>query len=425
MKVAWVCIWALLGFSGQVLGADPLQSYNVDTSSITVSGLSAGGAMAMQYHVAFSSEIQGAAIYAGLPFACAKGGLTSANLCMYSPTTIVVANLAREINTLAGSNKIDAVSNLSGDKVFVFHGTKDTTVNPTAGHKLEQLYQEFAVVSENEYTIGAVHGFPTDFYGAACGSSSAATHYINNCNYHGAHIGLNYLLGGSLAPPASSAAGRLSEYDQREFGGTAAHSMDPTGYIYVPSGCQDRSRQCKLHIAFHGCQQSKTNLDDIYATKTGFMEVAEANNIIVLFPQAAPNIIAGNPNACWDWWGYLNANFLNKDGAQMKAVHDMMNRVSTCEASTGCNPSVTEPATTPSQGTNPTGNPITTPPTGSTGAPGECHDNDVSFRPFPGDCRYYTLCACGANVLLECASGLYFDPVLGKCNFMQLVPGCD
>ncbi|CAL8073274.1 unnamed protein product [Orchesella dallaii] len=429
MKLAWLCILAFLNFSNEVSGADPLQSYNVDKSTITVSGLSAGGAMAMQYHVAFSSEIQGAAIYAGLPFACAKGGLTYANLCMYSPGTVIVANLAKEINDLASANKIDSVSNLNGNKVFVFHGTKDTTVNPTAGHKLEQLYQDFGAVTENEYTIGAVHGFPTDFYGAACGSSSGSTHYINNCNYHGANIGLNYLLGGSLAPPASSATGQLSEYDQREFGGNAVSSMDPIGFIYVPTGCQDRSRQCQLHIAFHGCQQSKTNLDDIYATKTGFLEVAEANNIIVLFPQAAPNILAGNPNACWDWWGYLNANFLNKDGAQMKAVHSMMLRVSTCEASTGCNPVVTEPPTTQSTigtiGTSPSQNPITTPPgVTSTGAPGECQDNDVSFRPFPGDCRYYTLCACGANVLLECAAGLYFDPTIGKCNFMQLVPGC-
>ncbi|CAL8116696.1 unnamed protein product [Orchesella dallaii] len=417
MKLTWTFTFTvLLHFCCVVLGADKLQSYNVDTSTITVSGLSAGGAMAMQYHVAFSSEIQGSAIFAGLPFACAKGGLTSANLCMYSPGTVIVSNLAKEINDLSSANKIDNASNLSGKKVFVFHGTKDTTVNPTAGRKLEQLYQDFGAVTENEYTIGAVHGFPTDFYGAACGSSSAATHYINNCNYHGSNIAMNYLLGGSLAPPASSAAGQLLQYDQTEFGGNAISSMDPTGYVYIPTGCQDRTRQCKLHIAFHGCQQSKTNLNDIYATKTGMIEVAEANNIIVLFPQAAPNILAGNPNACWDWWGYLNANFLNKDGAQMKAVHSMQLRVSTCEPSTGCNPSVTEPPVT---------TPVTGGPTASTGAPGECGDNTVEFRPFPGDCRYYTLCACSANVLLECASGLYFDPAIGKCNFMQLVPGCD
>ena len=37
------------------------------------------------------------------------------------------------------------------------------------------------------------------------------------------------------------------------------------------------------------------------------MEVAEVNNIIVLFPQIAA--IAVNPAACWDWFGYLNTFF--------------------------------------------------------------------------------------------------------------------
>jgi len=418
MKATLILLGTLLCLAGSSFGAETLQSYNVDTSSITVSGLSAGGAMAMQFHVAFSNEIKGAAIYAGLPFACAKGGLTAANLCMYSPTSIIVNNLVQEINSLAGSGRVDSPSNLNASKVFVFHGTKDTTVNPQTGKKLQELYERFGAATETEYTLGAVHGFPTDFYGAACGSSSSGTHYINNCDYHGAFIGLNYLFDGGLSPPTGSAAGQLIQYNQGEFGGSALSSMDPIGFIYVPTGCQDRSRRCRLHIAFHGCQQSKSNLQDIYATKTGFLEVAEANDIIVLFPQAAPNIVAGNPNACWDWWGYLNANFLNHDGAQMKAVHGMMERVTTCEPSTGCSPVTDGPTPPPSTSVVPSEG-------SSTANPGECHDNDVSFHPVPGNCQLYTLCACGAKILLECAQGLYFDPVLKQCNFMQLVPGCD
>lgn len=155
---------------------------------------------------------------------------------------------------------------------------------------------------------------PTDFYGGACRTTSSANHFINNCNYHGAFTGLNYLLDGSLTPPQSTLnkthlAGQLLQFDQREFGGNAISSMDQAGYVYIPTNCQSRSKPCKLHIAFHGCQQSKSTINDIYATKTGYIEVAEANDIIVLFPQAAANILQGNPNACWDWWGYLNANF--------------------------------------------------------------------------------------------------------------------
>jgi predicted esterase len=65
-----------------------------------------------------------------VPFACAEGGLTSANLCMYSPATIDVNKLIQRINSLAASGDLDDTNNLRGDPVFIFHGTKDTTVNP-------------------------------------------------------------------------------------------------------------------------------------------------------------------------------------------------------------------------------------------------------------------------------------------------------
>ncbi len=41
------------------------EQYNVDPDGITVSGISSGGAMAMQYHIAFSSYVKGAGILAG------------------------------------------------------------------------------------------------------------------------------------------------------------------------------------------------------------------------------------------------------------------------------------------------------------------------------------------------------------------------
>lgn len=131
--------------------------YNVDPDSITVSGLSSGGAMAMQYHVAFSSEVKGSGVIAGsrlkyghlafvytvslhtkvklcmivVPYGCARAGLTGANLCMYSPSGTIVANLIRLINDQSAAGNIDSPTNLNGQKVYVFHGTRDTTVNPS------------------------------------------------------------------------------------------------------------------------------------------------------------------------------------------------------------------------------------------------------------------------------------------------------
>eukprot|EP00003_Mantamonas_plastica_P023955 TRINITY_DN439_c0_g1_i2.p2 TRINITY_DN439_c0_g1~~TRINITY_DN439_c0_g1_i2.p2 ORF type:complete len:111 (+),score=24.94 TRINITY_DN439_c0_g1_i2:162-494(+) len=43
---------------------------NIDTSNISVSGISSGGYMAVQYHVAYSRYVKGAAVFAGGPWEC-------------------------------------------------------------------------------------------------------------------------------------------------------------------------------------------------------------------------------------------------------------------------------------------------------------------------------------------------------------------
>ncbi|XP_021948980.1 uncharacterized protein LOC110846509 [Folsomia candida] len=400
-------------FGASTTDAVKLGMYNVDPDSITVSGLSSGGAMAMQYHVAFSSEVKGSGVIAGIPYGCARAGLTGANLCMYSPSGTIVANLIRLINDQSAAGNIDSPTNLNGQKVYVFHGTRDTTVNPTNGRQVEQIYEQFGVQVTTEFSIAAVHGFPTDFYGAACGSSSATTQYINNCNYHGAFHTLNAIYNGTLTmPTGSETLTQLLQFEQGEFGGSQTSSMDSTGFIYVPLGCASNTKQCKFHISLHGCSQHRGTIGDIYATKTGYLQVAEKNDIIVIFPQASANIMQGNPNGCWDWWGYLNGNFINKNGAQMRAIHSMVQRAAFCDGNADCfnNPDPTLPTTT-----------TTEPGPTTTRDPSQCQPNEVTFRPFPTDCTFYTMCACGANVLLQCAPGLYFDPSINNCNFMQLV----
>ena len=56
----------LAGLSGVALGAinNPLGPYSV--SDVTVSGLSSGAFMAVQMHVAYSSIVNGSAIFAGV-----------------------------------------------------------------------------------------------------------------------------------------------------------------------------------------------------------------------------------------------------------------------------------------------------------------------------------------------------------------------
>jgi len=72
---------------------------------------------------------------------------------------------------------------------------------------------------------------------------------------------LNHLYGGGLTEPDNSVdpAGELLEFDQSEFvsGTPASSSLDSVGFVYIPTGCKDRAKRCRLHIAFHGCIQSR------------------------------------------------------------------------------------------------------------------------------------------------------------------------
>jgi hypothetical protein len=54
------------------------RSLNIDKTQISVSGISSGGFMAHQFHVAHSSNVMGAGVVAGGPYYCAEGSIANA-----------------------------------------------------------------------------------------------------------------------------------------------------------------------------------------------------------------------------------------------------------------------------------------------------------------------------------------------------------
>src|SRR5512132_1686748 len=107
-------------------------------------------------------------------------------------------------------------------------------------------------------------------------------------------------------------------------------------------GCTEH-RGCRLHVAFHGCLQNADAVGDAFYGHAGYNEWAEANDIVVLYPQAAPVLrrLIGmplewpNPEGCWDWWGFTGADFATKSGAQISAVSAMIDRLSCTAAVSG------------------------------------------------------------------------------------------
>ena len=80
MSCVIVALWVALP---RLAGATPTleevaKGVNVDADRISVSGISSGGFMAHQFHVAHSAHVMGAGIVAGGPYYCARGSMLDA-----------------------------------------------------------------------------------------------------------------------------------------------------------------------------------------------------------------------------------------------------------------------------------------------------------------------------------------------------------
>jgi poly(3-hydroxybutyrate) depolymerase len=321
--------------------AEPLPSFNVDLAQTSVSGLSSGAYMAGQFHVAFSETVVGAGIVAGGPYGCAEGQLATAlNRCTQTHSGLPdPAHLLERAEALAQEGAIDPLAGLAGDRVYVFSGTADPTVTPAVVDQAVAFYRA-AGVAEADIAhvddLAAGHGFVTESHGAAC--ATTASPYINDCDYDQAGALLTHIYG-PLNPPSAEPADSMIAFDQEEFlADPTAHGLDRTGHVYVPPSCA-QGAACRVHIVFHGCRQTDALIGDRFRTETGYGRWADANDLIVLYPQAHRTLV--NPNACWDWWGYDDAAYATRHGRQMAAVRAMLDRLAGidpfCEAHAGGN----------------------------------------------------------------------------------------
>jgi poly(3-hydroxybutyrate) depolymerase len=308
-----------------------LSKFNIDKTKITVSGISSGAAMANQLHVAHSKLFSGAGIVAGPPYYCARGSsITATTTCMSGLGIVSLPSIYTQVSSYASSGLIDPVSNLKDDKVYIYHGLLDVVVSAVPAKKNEDFYNNYMPASQIKtvYTMPSVHGFITNKYGFACNIINTWS-YLNNCLYNQAYEILNYFYG-NLNEPAllSSAAQSLIEIGQSEFfpsGTSSSIQMDSIGYLYVPKRCAENNL-CKLHIALHGCGQGRYRIGNEFAKYNGYNEVADLNDVIILYPQATSSLLS-NPNGCWDWWGFTSSNYATKSAPQIAAIKGMIDRI--------------------------------------------------------------------------------------------------
>jgi hypothetical protein len=134
-------------FSIEVFAADSLPPHHADLSETSVSGVSSGGYMAVQFHVAYSGLVSGVGVIAGGPYNCADDSIWRAtHNCMHpdrSNPVPEVGYLVARTDGLAASGDIDHPSHLANAKVWLFSGTQDKIVSQSVMDVLEKYYEHY------------------------------------------------------------------------------------------------------------------------------------------------------------------------------------------------------------------------------------------------------------------------------------------
>ncbi|MGI9224141.1 MAG: extracellular catalytic domain type 2 short-chain-length polyhydroxyalkanoate depolymerase [Woeseiaceae bacterium] len=286
-------------------------------SRISVSGVSSGGYMAVQSHVAFAEKIGGIAVVAGGPYHCAAGDVKTALGSCMTGADLGAEPMIDFVNEAAAAGSIATPDTMQDARVWIFHSPADAVVSPRAGDALADFYAAF-VPTENIGVVNDIesaHGWPTVAAGVACEEQGG--HYINACDYDAAGELLQHLYR-ELQPAADDAVtDNLGTIDLSRYFDADSHIAD-AGFAYAPSACRATADDCRLHVALHGCVQGAEFLEDRFVRQAGFNEWAETNRIVVVYPQLESSLF--NPKGCWDWWGYTGDDYDLRSGKQVAGI---------------------------------------------------------------------------------------------------------
>ena len=315
-----------LAFSAAALAAEP-PALNIDEDRITTSGISAGAHMAHQMHIAYSDVFSGAAIVSGGPYNCAENSImTAMGRCMMNTDEpLPVTEFAEGIRARAAAGELADPANLANDRVWLFHGTKDSKISAQVHGSAAELYAEFIPASQivQVNDLETEHVFPARGRGHGCLEMEPP--FVGDCDYDAAGEFLSYLYPG-LTDPATEVETELLEVS---LPGAADADLMETAYLFVPPACADGEKACALHLVLHGCAQSAETVGTDFIDQSGYLPWAETNDIVLAFPQVEKSMVAPiNPHACWDWWGYTGDDYATRSGAQMIVLAEWLESLS-------------------------------------------------------------------------------------------------
>jgi predicted peptidase len=296
------------------------EKLNLDLTKIGVSGLSSGGYMANQFHIAHSDWVDKVGIIAAGPYYCAQNSIkTALGQCVNKSTDATSQNLTLQAEAYEKLHKIAKLDNLKNSKVWLLRGTKDAKIHSDVAEALQKQYLIWVQAKQLEYIshLPFAHHFPTLTHGSKCDVSESP--FIGNCDYDAAGNMLSFLHS-ELEPRNLQPQGKLIAINQQSLGGEQATSLAEQGFVYVPKTCE-AGESCQLHISFHGCQQNEQTVGSQFVENNGLNNWADNNHMVVLYPQTKNSMFMPlNPQGCWDWWGYTGSDYATQNGPQIKAV---------------------------------------------------------------------------------------------------------
>ncbi|HEV7880306.1 PHB depolymerase family esterase [Bradyrhizobium sp.] len=328
--------------------AEPLSGYNADIGKSSISGISSGAFMAVQFGTAWSSAIKGVGVIAGGQYWCAQADandfinnftlpiLHATGSCMSGPPPALSTSFAKA-DAKAASGDIDPLRFVSAQKVYVFHGINDAVVARSVTDAAAGFYRHYLGEANRgnlyyQTAIGAGHSLVVAREPHLPGLNACNDNkipYIDQCGYDQAGILLQHIYGALNAPNRGQLTGTMKRFDQSVYTrphDTGALSLGDTGYVFVPRDCADGAA-CRVHIALHGCKQDFGEIDRRFVDDTGYNAWADTNHLIVLYPQTkSSSFLPFNPQACWDWWSYVDHqdSYVTKAGSQIRTIKAML-----------------------------------------------------------------------------------------------------
>ncbi|CAE8616371.1 unnamed protein product [Polarella glacialis] len=328
-------------------------------SRISVGGMSSGADFAVQFQVAFSETVMGAAIFAGQPYRCAiqrfpndtlvplnpevpvcegcpAGKTLEYDHCKNNASVVEVRLLKTVAQNYSSQGLIDNVANLERARVYLYRGTKDTIYGQGSVAKTRDFFAEFLPASQvlfkNDIPSGHAYPLPGSQLWPCGGEWPLLLLPFQNCEYDGPGAALQHIYGGVLMPPAEKASMRnLKWFDQKPFYGDGeVTGLARWGLVYVPTSCESASgRVCDLFVSFHGCGFTVPGTFELLVTELNFNAWAETNHIIVLYPKLASHgSTKQQQDGCWNVYGQTGDTYATRDAPQMLAVRQMVQQVS-------------------------------------------------------------------------------------------------